>query len=124
MDWKNRFQGKKILVAEDDPINQQLMRDILEPMGIKVDLAKDGEEAIEKGTKETYDLILMDIRMPGKDGYQAILEIRAQGKTLPILILTASIPDAQQPKASGYNDILLKPIDLNEMRNKLTKYLS
>jgi CheY-like chemotaxis protein len=127
MDWKQCFIGKKVLVAEDDLVNQELMQDIFSSMGISIEIAKDGNEAVEKVKNGAFDLVLMDIRMPNKDGIQASKEIRSleNGKQIPIFALTASVlpSDKEEIILCGVTDFLSKPIDLNELREKMAKVL-
>jgi len=127
MDWKTCFQGKKILVAEDDSINRELMSDILTQMQCQVDFAKDGNETVEKVSKGHYDLVFMDVRMPDKDGMQAAKEIRGlenDSKNVPILALTASSTESKEDiLQSGMNDMVSKPINLTELREKMANVL-
>ncbi len=126
MDWKTCFQGKKILVVDDDSINRELMSDILTQMQCNVDFAKDGKEAIEKASKQSYDLILMDLRLPDKDGMQVTKEIRSiekGNKNTPILAFTAASEDKEAILESGMNGLISKPIDLAELREKMAKIL-
>ncbi|PIS02240.1 MAG: histidine kinase [Chlamydiae bacterium CG10_big_fil_rev_8_21_14_0_10_42_34] len=128
MDWKTCFTGKKILVAEDDPLGRELMRDILGLMNCSVQFAEDGNQVIEMYQKEPFDLIFMDIRMPNKDGISATKEIRAaekDGKRVPIIALTASILDEDKKNCVkvGVDDFISKPILLDELRQKMAKYL-
>lgn len=123
MDWKTCFKGKKILLVEDDEVNQQLMKDILQNMNCEMDLAVNGNQAIEKSSG-TYDLILMDVRLPEKDGLQATKEIRAKGIKTPIFGLTASVTDTKSSlMGAGMNEVLQKPIDLDELRSKMAQVL-
>lgn len=125
MDWKNRFKGKKILVAEDDIESQELMKDILLQMSCLVEIAANGNEAATMAIKDDYDLIFMDIRMPNKDGIEAIKEIRlAQKRHIPIIALTASVIENRELiLQSGADDLIHKPINLEEMRNKMAERL-
>lgn len=127
MDWKTCFQGKKILVAEDDAINRDLMNDILTQMQCQVEFANDGNQAFEKALSQHYDLIFMDIRMPNKDGMQVTKEIRAsagQSKDAPILALTASTTDSpEMVQQSGMNGVIYKPLDLEKLRQKMAEFL-
>lgn len=122
------LKNKKILVAEDDEMGRELMADIFEVMECKVDFAVDGVEAVKKFKEKSYDLILMDVRMPNKDGISATKEIRAlenNNKRIPIIILTASILEEDKKKCfdAGVNDFILKPIRLEELRAKIRKFL-
>lgn len=127
MDWKTCFQGKKILVVEDDAINRDLMNDILTQMQCQVTFANDGNQAIEKVKQDKYDLILMDVRMPGKDGIETTKEIKAtenQNKSTPIIALTAATIDGEQGILNaGMIDMISKPIDLEMLRQKMSKVL-
>lgn len=128
MDWSTCFKEKKLLVAEDDRMSREMMKDILEMMNCKVDFAVDGNQVVEMFGKANYDLILMDIHMPDKDGIVATREIRAleQGKKrIPILALSASIlhHDKEVALAAGIDDFIEKPVHLGELRAKMSQYL-
>lgn len=126
-EWKTCFKGKKILVVEDDTINQSLMEDILQGMQCEIDLATDGIQAVEKVAEHQYDLVLMDVRLPNKDGIQAAREIRnleKGNKDTPILALTASAVENEGTiLQAGMNGMISKPIDLSELREKMAKIL-
>ncbi len=128
MDYKTCFAGKKILLAEDDTTNQEMMKDILGGMQCQIEIAKDGNEAVTKFSQGSFDLILMDIRMPNKDGIQATREIRALekgNKKIPILALTASTLNSERESiiSAGVDDFLQKPINLEELRKKMAQHL-
>lgn len=128
MDWKTCFQGKHLLLVEDDPVNVELMDDILTGMSISFDLAKDGNEAVQKAKEKKYDLILMDIRLPEKDGFTATQEIKSSeglSKVTPIFALTASVLDTElkKIKEAGFADYIEKPMDLHSFREKIAKVL-
>lgn len=127
MDWKTCFQGKKILVVEDDSINRDLMQDILVGMGCEVDFANDGAQGVDKALATHYDLIMMDVRMPNKDGIQATREIRnsqGQSKDSPIIALTASTSDDEQTiKKAGMSALVQKPLNLEHLRQKMAEFL-
>jgi two-component system sensor histidine kinase/response regulator len=109
-------QGPRILIAEDNAINQQIATTILTGAGYRVDLANDGREAIEAAARQAYDLVLMDVQMPMVDGLQAAREIRrmagAAGRT-PIVALTANamLGDREACLAAGMNDYVSKPFE-------------
>jgi signal transduction histidine kinase/CheY-like chemotaxis protein len=112
------LRGVKVLLAEDNEINQQVAQQILEHHGATVRLASNGQEAIDLlGGDEQFDVVLMDIRMPVKDGYQAAREIRAMGtdyaSSIPIVALTANSfqTDVDEAQAAGMNCHIGKPID-------------
>jgi CheY-like chemotaxis protein len=126
----SRFPGKKALIVEDYFVNQEVTQDILELMGLNVDIAENGLEAIEKYKDNTYDLIFMDVQMPEKDGYETTKEIRKIEKSLnkktPIIALTANALSGDQEKclAAGMDEYLTKPLDTTRIEAVLKKYLS
>jgi len=104
----------RILVAEDNPTNQLLIRRLLERRGHDVTLVEDGAEAVDAALAATYDLILMDVQMPNKDGWEATSEIRERGCAFPIFALTANAQAEASERAMslGMNGCLTKPIDI------------
>jgi CheY-like chemotaxis protein/nitrogen-specific signal transduction histidine kinase len=109
--------GLKILVADDDRINQVLMRDFLERMGHEVTVVSDGQEALSAYAHGHHDLILMDISMPVMDGVEATKELRRSGVTIPIIALTANIfkEDVERYLASGMTHCVSKPVDMAQL---------
>ena len=107
--------GARILVAEDNEINQQVAQEILESAGFVVDIAGNGREAIEAVRSVRYDAVLMDIQMPEMDGLQATRELRRDGRfgDLPVIAMTAHAMagDREQSLQAGMNDHVTKPID-------------
>ena len=120
-----RFCGRA-LVVDDTTTNQILMKSLLGKLGLEVTLAGDGYEAVQKAVNGVFDVILMDIQMPNMDGYQATQALREQGRTIPIIALTAHTSDEDESKcfAAGCDDYLSKPIDARRLMEKLGKYLS
>ncbi len=118
------FDGK-ILVVEDDSVNQKTILAILKKVGLQVDIANDGGEAVQKVTDEQFDLILMDMHMPNMNGYEATKALRKNGLTIPVIALTASVMknDADKCIAAGCDHYLAKPIDRNKLFTTLGKYL-
>jgi PAS domain S-box-containing protein len=116
----------KILVAEDDVVNQKVILSMLEKVGLQTTLANDGREVIEKTTAESFDLILMDMHMPNMNGYEATRLLREKGFKKPILALTASVmrSDVDQCLKAGCDEHLIKPIDRQKLFAALRKYLS
>lgn len=116
----------KILVAEDVVLNQLLMKTLLEEFGYQMDIAANGRIAIEKLQKERYDIVLMDLQMPEKNGYDATEYIRNELKLdIPIIALTADVTtaDVEKCKAVGMNDYISKPIDDKLLFKKLNRYI-
>jgi len=116
----------KILVAEDDRVNQKVLLSMLEKAGLQTTIANDGKEAVGKATSESFDVILMDIHMPNMNGYEATIALREKGFTIPILALTASVLRGEVDKCLevGCDEHLCKPIDRPKLLQTLSKYLS
>jgi two-component system, sensor histidine kinase and response regulator len=126
---QNQHVGK-ILVVEDTPMNQQLAIWTLEKLGCSVDIAENGEVALKKIRNDVYDLILMDLQMPGMDGLTAAHEIRRIEvtealKMTPIVAMTAHVLDEDRILAqkAGMQDFLIKPVSADEFQRVLTKFL-
>ncbi len=119
------FSGRLLLV-EDNAINQAVISEQLQQIGIHPDIAENGKQAVEAVKANTYSLVLMDIQMPVMDGYEAAREIRSAGITVPIVALTAAamVEDKQKALASGMNDHLSKPFREREMREIIEKWCS
>jgi len=119
-----RLSGKKILLAEDNIINQEIIIGLLENSKIEIEIAENGKEAIELHSKNSYTLILMDIQMPILDGYKAAKAIRKEDREIPIIAITASAmkEDIQKTIESGMNDHIHKPIDITKLYKILLKY--
>ena len=121
------LKGAKVLLVEDNEINQELAVDLLEKGGISVVVASNGIEAIAKLDKEKFDGILMDCQMPIMDGYEATKQIRKKEeyKDIPILALTANVMQTDIEKAieSGMNDQIIKPIRYLDMFSKMAKWI-
>ncbi len=118
-----------VLVAEDNRANQLVIQGMLERLGCRVDIAVNGEQAVEKTKLKSYDLILMDCQMPSVDGFAATTSIRVQekgGKHTPIIAMTANVRkrDIQRCMEVGMDDFLPKPIKLNVLKSKLRKWLA
>ncbi len=125
--WKMKLN---ILYVEDVTTNQFLIEEILGDWGIKVEMASDGFEAIKMIEQKSYDLILMDIQMPGIDGLETTRRIRsmedAYFKNIPILALTASTTESTRDEIflSGMQGFILKPIDVDDLRAKIVEHSS
>ncbi|MCL2877462.1 MAG: ATP-binding protein [Acidobacteria bacterium] len=123
--------GKRILLAEDVEINREIVIALLEDFRIEIIEAEDGKQAFDKFTAapENFDLIFMDIHMPGMDGYECTRLIRAsdhpRAKTVPIVAMTANVfrEDIDRCIAAGMNEHIGKPLNFNELTEVLKKYL-
>ncbi len=129
-DALSRISGaRRVLLAEDNPVNQKVGRGTLEKLGFNVDIVANGADAVEAWSSGRYDFILMDCQMPVMDGYQAAREIRSReaGKArIPIVALTAdAMPGTEQRcRESGMDDYLTKPLNRILLNNTLAKYLA
>ncbi|CAK0771052.1 two-component system, sensor histidine kinase and response regulator [Gammaproteobacteria bacterium] len=120
------YQGNRILVVEDDVMNQEVAKGLLEGVGLLVDLAENGKIALEKVQKQTYDLILMDSQLPIMDGFLATRSIRILPKPrIPIVAMTASAftEDRQQCLAVGMDDFVAKPVVPEDLFSCLVRWL-
>ena len=123
------FNGARVLIAEDNSVNQMLLIRILEKLNINTEVAENGEIVLEMLEKADYDLILMDMQMPEMDGYTATESIRKYGSevkaALPIIALTANsgIEDAKKCFKAGANEYISKPFKQLELIEKLAKFL-
>ncbi len=125
---KLRHSGARILVAEDEPINQEITQEVITDAGLLVDLASNGREAVEMAGSKAYDLILMDMQMPEMDGLAATREIRKRlnGKPLTIIAMTANAFDTDQENciAAGMDDFLSKPCRPDDLYACLLDWLN
>ncbi|MBU1004179.1 MAG: CHASE domain-containing protein [Proteobacteria bacterium] len=122
------FHGQRVLLAEDNEINQQVAREILEMVDIEVEIAFNGQQAVDRVLRgTTFDAVLMDIQMPLVDGYEATRAIRADArfKDLPIIAMTAHAMagDREHCLAAGMNDYVSKPVDTRELYETLSRWL-
>ncbi|MBS1139224.1 MAG: sensor hybrid histidine kinase [Proteobacteria bacterium] len=125
----SRLRSARILLVEDDPLNREVAAVLIDEMtGVPVDLAENAEQAIAKVQTTTYDLILMDMLMPGMDGLEATRCIRALpgGVTTPIIALTANAfaEDRERCLAAGMNDHLAKPVEPERLQAVLEYWLA
>ena len=119
---KNELAGMRILIAEDNPINQRVAIATLEKWGIKTDIADNGKIAVEMISELDFDLVLMDIQMPEMDGLEVTKYVREvlKNKT-PIIAMTASVygEDSNKCISAGMNDMISKPFEPEELFNKI-----
>jgi CheY-like chemotaxis protein len=121
---KNLLQGISVLVVEDVPDNQNLIRQILYRNGATVDLAENGQIGVEKALLRNYDIVLMDLQMPVKDGFTATAELRLQGYQKPIVALSAAAMVEERKRAIliGCSDHITKPINVNGLLKAVCSY--
>ena len=123
----DRLCGARVLVAEDNAINQQIIRELLEKAHLEVTLSENGLKAIVTACERDFDVILMDIQMPVMDGLQATRKLRKipRFKDTPIIALTANVfqTDIEHCSAAGMNDHIGKPIKVDELFTKLARAL-
>jgi signal transduction histidine kinase/DNA-binding response OmpR family regulator len=130
---ENNFKGYTILLVEDVDINQEIVQTLLEPTMLSIDCAKNGVEAVQlfEENPDKYGMIFMDIQMPEMDGYEATRKIREfehkknTGKAAPIIAMTANVfrEDIEKCLDAGMNGHVGKPLDLEEVLDKLHRYL-
>jgi PAS domain S-box-containing protein len=122
------YAGRRILLAEDEPINREMALIQLQEVGLSVDVAEDGVEALELAGRNDYDLILMDMQMPRMDGLDATRQIRLlpDGARIPIIAMTANAfaEDKAQCMQAGMNDFLAKPAYPEQLYTMLLKWLA
>ena len=119
-----RFAGTRVLIAEDNPVGALLAKTLLSREGCVVETAANGEEALQALKRARYDLVLMDVRMPGMDGLTAARALRARGDRTPILALTANafVEDRRACLEAGMDDHLTKPLDAEALRSALARW--
>lgn len=121
------FPGRRVLLVEDNPINQRVATALLQSVQFEVTIAADGEEALAVLERESFDVVLMDILMPRLDGYAATRRIRrnADLQSLPVIAMTAEVTEGAMEKclAAGMDDYVAKPIDRAQLLALLDRYL-
>jgi len=122
------MNGARILVAEDNSINQKLILKLLEKAGCVIDVAENGKVAVDKVIANDFDLILMDLHMPEMDGYNATTHIRnlsAKKRNIPIIAVTAHAIQGEREKclALGMNEYISKPFYTEELYSKMEQLL-
>lgn len=113
----------RILLAEDNPVNQMITKRIVEKLGTIVDIAQNGMIAVEMAQQQKYDLIFMDINMPIMNGRDAVKELRHLGFTLPIVALTAEVNELQsEVNPNGFTELVAKPVSLTQIEMVVNKF--
>jgi CheY-like chemotaxis protein len=118
------LKGINILLVEDNQINVFVAQSFLEGWGATIDVAENGQEALNKLDPAFHKLVLMDLHMPVMDGYEAIIKIREQGIGIPIIALTATLPGEIEEEAKGLaiDDMVLKPFNPDELFKKVSYF--
>ncbi len=124
------LKGIKLLLAEDNVMNQFLAKQLFSKWGIIADVANNGEEAVEMLRKNDYEILLLDLQMPKMNGFEVIEIIRdnnsgVKNHNIPVIALTAdiSIETKRKVSSSGMNDFVLKPFEQNELYSKIAKFI-
>ena len=130
-DGSSVLSGMRFLCAEDNEINAEILQSLLEMRGASCTICRDGAEVVERFRTVApgeYDAILMDVQMPGMDGYEATRMIRSGanplGRTIPIIAMTANAfaEDVKKSLDAGMNAHLSKPVDLNALEQTLQRF--
>ncbi|MCX7250943.1 MAG: ATP-binding protein [Burkholderiales bacterium] len=119
------FAGERVLLVDDNPTNLLVARAYLSRMGLEVESVDNGPAAVEQAARKPFAAILMDLQMPGMDGFAAARAIRASGNLSPIIALTAAAmdKDRQAAEAAGMNDHVAKPIDRQQLATVLRQWI-
>jgi two-component system cell cycle response regulator DivK len=118
---------KRILIVEDKATSRELLRTVLEQQGYAVEEASDGEEALRKIREQPPDLVLLDLQIPARNGYDVVREVRNDPRlqTMPIVAVTASAMQGDREKvlAAGFTAYIAKPVSLVQLRQEVNQIL-
>ncbi len=118
---------KRILIVEDRETGRELLRTVLEKEGYIVTEARDGAEALEQARLDPPDLILLDVNLPLRNGFQVLQDFRSHQKfvNIPVLAITANAMrgDREKALAAGFNAYLSKPVSLSSLREEISRFL-
>lgn len=117
------FAGKEILICDDDEMNRMLAGMIISNYGGKVTECSDGEEVIRKLTRSNYDLLVLDINLPGMDGKATVAQLRMIGKKLPVIAVTGNAHEEQNFRSAGFDAIIIKPYQEAELIEGISKFI-
>ena len=127
LSYTPQLSGIRVLLVEDNEVNQEVANEILSQAGLIVSIANNGQEAVDKVRENIFDIVLMDVQMPIMDGYDATREIRKSSAlaTLPIISMTANalLRDQQKCLEAGMNDNISKPIDTKQLFQKIAQWV-
>ncbi|MCX4246839.1 response regulator [Paraliomyxa miuraensis] len=120
---RERYQGLRVLVVDDNAINQKVAAKLLEGLGCRIDLAGNGQEAVDLVDGVSYDLVFMDVQMPIMDGFEATRVLRERGQSLPIIAMTAHAMqgDRERCLAVGMNGYVSKPVQRDALSREIAK---
>lgn len=123
----NAHKRLRVLIVDDDPLSRELLTDCLEPLGLNIDQAHDGLEALSVLQQARPDLMLVDIQMPRMDGFQLLSHVRNHEETrqIPVFAISAfaMAGDAERALAKGFNQYITKPVSLVKLRKLVASTL-
>lgn len=125
VNYPTDLRGLRILLVEDNALNVLVAKRVFQDKNVTLDIAEDGFIALEKTSQNNYDIILMDLHMPGMDGFETTKAIRKTNKSVPIIAFSADVSDEAKEMAinAGMNDFITKPFDPERLFNKISKNL-
>jgi DNA-binding response OmpR family regulator len=109
--------ASRVLIAEDDPAVASVLEEFLTANGFATSIVRDGRDALDRADSDDFDVVVLDIGLPGRDGMEVLHELRARGRMVPILILTAygGLEQTVAGLEAGADDYIAKPFDLDEV---------